>query len=236
MATANNTGMEGNQALTNTNKDENNTTVAGSKRKADELSTSSSSGPVDYAKYTWLRYFDPNSVKHYYFNSSTGVTQWDFPVRKVKPAEEKTDKQEDKTAPSTEETGDEKEAQKKLSSENSETPTEVTYIDEIEPIVYDGTTGELLTTQHLQQQTPVYANLFMNPYAGVLPQQPTAYTDYTMKASFNSSTGRFAAADGTYWDKMGLPNDRDGRQLGRFMDLNTLQQNRDDVHATRVRQ
>jgi hypothetical protein len=51
----------------------------------------------------------------------------------------------------------------------------------------------------------------------------------TQKAYFNRNTGKFShAGSQTYWERLGRENDRAGRQLGAFMDLSTLEKNRED--------
>lgn len=38
----------------------------------------------------------------------------------------------------------------------------------------------------------------------------------------------------TYWEKMGRPNDREGRQLSVYFDLNDLERNRAQVERTSI--
>ena len=69
-------------------------------------------------------------------------------------------------------------------------------------------------------------------FGSSLPQQTTTdnYQDYTVQATFNSRTGQFGSADATtYWEATGRPNDKDGRMMHHFFDVNTLEQNRIDA-------
>ena len=57
-----------------------------------------------------------------------------------------------------------------------------------------------------------------------------SYTDYSASASFNVNSGRFGfAGNGSYWERMGRPDDREGRQMHNFFDLSTLEQNRKEA-------
>lgn len=47
------------------------------------------------------------------------------------------------------------------------------------------------------------------------------------KATFNRKTGAFGtASDASYWETVGRPTDREGRQMSAFFDINSLDSNR----------
>jgi hypothetical protein len=243
---------------------------AGTKRKAEEaVAESSASAPaqltmLDYSKYVWLRYFDPTSLKYYYFNAATNTTQWDMPTKQASPSAGRSEElaNKDPVAPVENATVGDDNNSSTSQAQGSETETTVSAeqdaaktddndndndneslkesasIDtgpsssEIDPIVYDGNSGQLLSDPSnvvAKFSGPSY------PMAPQTQQNVTDFSNYSVRASFNSTNGRFAAADGTYWDKVGLPNDREGRQLSRFMDLSGLQQNREHSKVTKVR-
>jgi hypothetical protein len=53
------------------------------------------------------------------------------------------------------------------------------------------------------------------------------YQSYDSVASFNSQNGRFAnAGSETYYEKQGIPADREGRQMSHFFDISSLDENR----------
>jgi hypothetical protein len=243
-----------------------NGTLTGTKRKAE----SEENAAQEYQKRVWLRYFDPNSMKHYYYNAISNRTQWEFPtkenteVKEVKEVSSSNDSPVgivDNTTTATVSTDPRDNDSKREGITEHSTRTEDTVIeggsqqadnvsdvstvdekaasassekvdDNSGPVVYDGIYGQLLsgTTATVPgQASDVNAYQFG---LGAVPQNNDS--SYSVKASFNSTNGRFAAADGTYWDKMGLPNDREGRQLSRFMDLSTFSQNREDMKVKRV--
>ena len=55
---------------------------------------------------------------------------------------------------------------------------------------------------------------------------------YAATATFNKATGRFEFADGlNYWDAVGRPQDRDGRMMSHYFDINTLEANRAEAEV-----
>mmetsp|Transcript_17894 Transcript_17894/g.17964 ORF Transcript_17894/g.17964 Transcript_17894/m.17964 type:complete len:241 (+) Transcript_17894:53-775(+) len=51
--------------------------------------------------------------------------------------------------------------------------------------------------------------------------------EYLSQASFNLQTGRFSqSGTSSYWDKVGRPGDREGRQMSAFFDIQDLDTNR----------
>ena len=61
-------------------------------------------------------------------------------------------------------------------------------------------------------------------------QHGASYADYSASASFNSNSGRFDySGDGSYWERMGRPDDREGRQMHNFFDISTLENNRKEA-------
>ena len=66
--------------------------------------------------------------------------------------------------------------------------------------------------------------------ANTAPPAADQYSDYSASASFNANSGRFGfAGTGSYWERMGRPEDREGRQMHTFFDINTLEQNRKEA-------
>lgn len=66
-----------------------------------------------------------------------------------------------------------------------------------------------------------------------LPQSEITTTTFdlsssaTFKATFNKKTGAFStASESSYWETVGRPTDREGRQMSAFFDLNQLDENR----------
>lgn len=61
-------------------------------------------------------------------------------------------------------------------------------------------------------------------------------SSYTMIASFATTNGSFASVGtGSYWDKVGRPNDRAGRQMAVFFDVNELERNREEARDKKTR-
>jgi WW domain len=60
------------------------------------------------------------------------------------------------------------------------------------------------------------------------PNQPEdASTLNSFKATFNRKTGAFGtASDLSYWETVGRPTDREGRQMSAFFDISSLDSNR----------
>ena len=55
---------------------------------------------------------------------------------------------------------------------------------------------------------------------------------YAASATFNRATGRFEYANGgNYWDAKGIPQDREGRMMSHYFDLDSLEQNRAEAAA-----
>lgn len=69
--------------------------------------------------------------------------------------------------------------------------------------------------------------------AEIIP--PVSLTDTSSdipveRAFFSKASGRFShAGSQSYWQKMGREDDKAGRQLGVFMDLSTLEENREEA-------
>jgi hypothetical protein len=59
-----------------------------------------------------------------------------------------------------------------------------------------------------------------------------SYQDYRSVAYFNSNNGRYTG-NTNYWEKVGRPEDKAGRQLSAFIDLNELERNRAETKAKR---
>lgn len=65
---------------------------------------------------------------------------------------------------------------------------------------------------------------------------PTASSQYAVRASFAASNGSFALpGEGTYWDKVGRPSDRAGRQMAAFFDVSDLERNREEAREKKAR-
>ena len=68
------------------------------------------------------------------------------------------------------------------------------------------------------------------PAEGQTAQHGASYADYSASASFNTNSGRFDySGDGSYWERMGRPDDREGRQMHNFFDISTLENNRKEA-------
>mmetsp|Transcript_21223 Transcript_21223/g.29424 ORF Transcript_21223/g.29424 Transcript_21223/m.29424 type:complete len:182 (+) Transcript_21223:118-663(+) len=94
--------------------------------------------------------------------------------------------------------------------------------------------GRLLSAQHSDASIKGYA---ANSVRGA------SSDEYRFVASFNQHSGRFSAASMgpaeaglSYWDKVGRPEDKAGRQLSAFIDLKDLERNREEHAAKRQQQ
>lgn len=54
---------------------------------------------------------------------------------------------------------------------------------------------------------------------------PVSDNSYATSATFRQSGGSFSGT-GDYWEKMGRPSDKAGRQMAAFFDINQLEENR----------
>ena len=203
----------------------------GVKRKASEASNEIVQSPP-----VWLMYLDLTSGKYYYYNTLTKKTQWEAPDSRI-PADSSTssDNLKSDTKPELNQAGT-------ASSESKS--------DELE-----GSMGNTAIVQEVEKSPSLSEHLAPTTYtnlgATVLPAPSSSSTSislasgeayyremeghsYVARASFNSKAGHFIAADGTYWDKVGRPNDREGRQLSNFMDLSTLERNREEAKLKKV--
>mmetsp|Transcript_9503 Transcript_9503/g.14304 ORF Transcript_9503/g.14304 Transcript_9503/m.14304 type:complete len:225 (+) Transcript_9503:161-835(+) len=75
-------------------------------------------------------------------------------------------------------------------------------------------------------ETPTVAPVA--PAASVTAASTTSSAGYA--ATFNAKTGSFSSTgQGTYWEQNGRPDDRAGRQMSAFFDLNDFERNREEA-------
>mmetsp|Transcript_20485 Transcript_20485/g.28200 ORF Transcript_20485/g.28200 Transcript_20485/m.28200 type:complete len:134 (-) Transcript_20485:52-453(-) len=103
-----------------------------------------------------------------------------------------------------------------------------------------GPPGRLLSAQHSDASIKGYAVNSLFPSRG---GSSASSDEYRFVASFNQHSGRFSAASMgpaeaglSYWDKVGRPEDKAGRQLSAFIDLKDLERNREEHAAKRQQQ
>jgi hypothetical protein len=61
-------------------------------------------------------------------------------------------------------------------------------------------------------------------------------SSYSVRANFTATNGSFASVGGgSYWNKVGRPDDRAGRQMAHFFDVNELERNREEARDKKIR-
>lgn len=196
----------------------------------------------------WIRYLDQKSNRFYFYNTKSKLTQWNDPsiVSENKNANESEDQIIKDVLGNI---------VSKISgldnqvAENSDNPVSnfwVQYFDPKSNRIYYYNTNTKAT-----QWDPPADSIFPSQVSNVkgyaanslFPSRSGSSVtsdEYRFMASFNQHSGRFSAASMgpeehglSYWDKVGRPEDKAGRQLSAFIDLKDLERNRQEHAAKR---
>ena len=170
----------------------------------------------------WTAHPDATTGATYYWNAGTGATSWDVPTE---------------------------------SSNNGSNPSHAAFLAKqaktpssayIQTILGDApTTGRTDWVKHtdVNSGVPYFSNTKTNattwdpPAEGFVDATTTAVSQaapdpYAASATFNRATGRFEYANGgNYWDAKGIPQDREGRMMSHYFDLDSLEANRAEAAA-----
>jgi hypothetical protein len=170
----------------------------------------------------WTAHADEKTGATYYWNAGTGATSWDVPTE---------------------------------SSTNGSNPSHAAFLAKqtktpssayIQTLLGDApTTGRTDWVKHtdINSGVPYFSNTKTNattwdpPAEGFVDATTTAVSQaaadpYAASATFNRATGRFEYANGgNYWDAKGIPQDREGRMMSHYFDLDSLEQNRAEAAA-----
>ena len=170
----------------------------------------------------WTAHPDATTGATYYWNAGTGATSWDVPTE---------------------------------SSNNGSNPSHAAFLAKqaktpssayIQTLLGDApTTGRTEWVKHtdVNSGVPYFSNTKTNattwdpPAEGFVDATTTAVSQaapdpYAASATFNRATGRFEYANGgNYWDAKGIPQDREGRMMSHYFDLDSLEANRAEAAA-----
>ena len=123
----------------------------------------------------WTKYFDAATVKFYYHNAQTNVTQWETP---------------------------------------SDGIIDTSFIA---PVSYPSSSSS-------------------SSSATTISSSLSSSSTYSVRANFAANNGSFASVGETsYWDKVGRPDDRAGRQMAAFFDVSGLELNREEARDKKTR-
>ena len=170
----------------------------------------------------WTAHPDQKTGATYYWHAATGATSWDVPTE---------------------------------SSNNGSNPSHAAFLAKqaktpssayIQTLLGDApTTGRTDWVKHtdVNSGVPYFSNTKTNattwdpPAEGFVDATTTAVSQaapdpYAASATFNRATGRFEYANGgNYWDAKGIPQDREGRMMSHYFDLDSLEANRAEAAA-----
>ena len=167
----------------------------------------------------WTAHPDQKTGATYYWHAATGATSWDVPT-------------ESSSNPSHE----------AWKEKQTKTPSSAY----IQTLLGDApTTGRTDWVKHtdVSSGVPYFSNTKTNatswdpPPEGFVDATTTAVSQtaadpYAASATFNRATGRFEYANGgNHWDSKGIPQDREGRMMAHYFDLDSLAANRAEAAA-----
>ena len=166
----------------------------------------------------WTAHADVKTGATYYWHAATGATSWDVPTESSNPSHEAWKEKQTKTPSSA----------------------------YIQTLLGDApTTGRTDWVKHtdINSGVPYFSNTKTNetswdpPPEGFVDATTTAVSQaaadpYAASATFNRATGRFEYANGgNHWDSKGIPQDREGRMMAHYFDLDSLAANRAEAAA-----
>jgi hypothetical protein len=107
---------------------------------------------------------------------------------------------------------------------------------------FDSTSGKFYyhntLTNVTQWETPsdgIIDTSFIAPISSSSTTSSSS-SSYSVRANFTATNGSFASVgDGSYWDKVGRPDDRAGRQMAYFFDVSELERNREEAREKKIR-
>ena len=180
----------------------------------------------------WTSHVDAQTGATYYWNAGSGATSWERPGASG-------------AAPASSNPSHEAFLAKKR---KTETPQSA-YMRELlgEGAAAPRATGDTAWVKHSDPTSgvPFFFNTktqettwappacgFIDASAAAAAADADPNDAYAATATFNKATGRFEFADGlNYWDAVGRPQDRDGRMMSHYFDINTLEANRAEAEV-----
>jgi hypothetical protein len=152
----------------------------------------------------WYRYFDMGQQLYYYYNTQTQATQWDEPASPYI----------DMTLPVSVQG-------RKLSSDHTASDHTASYHAASDHTASDHTASDHTTSDHTASD---------HTASDHTASDHTASDQYRSVATFKRSTGSFSlSGTRTYWDSVGRPNDKEGRQMAAYFDMSQLDGNREEA-------